>query len=110
MSSLDRDRLAKVLSMLAFSHDGEVVAAAKTALKFLAASGMTWDDVLQPQSIESQEHILREKLLVLSASNDQLRIVNGRLRARLIYNQLLPKAGRRLPGRYGSCLCWRSVS
>ena len=69
--------------MMASPHDGEVVTAARTATKFLAAGGTTWNEILKPQPMESQDEILSEKLLALKSSNDRLRIENHKLRARL---------------------------
>ncbi len=39
-SALNRDKLGKLLAMLTSDHDGEVVAAARAAVRMLAAAGM----------------------------------------------------------------------
>jgi len=48
MSALDRDKLAKVLAMLGSRHDGEVVAAGRSAHSLLKDAGVTWTEVLTP--------------------------------------------------------------
>jgi hypothetical protein len=45
---LDRDRLARILGMLGSAHDGEVLAAARTAERIRRDAGSTWAEILQP--------------------------------------------------------------
>jgi hypothetical protein len=47
-AALDRDRLAKVLSLLASPSDGEVLAAGRTAVALLQQAGTTWAALLAP--------------------------------------------------------------
>jgi hypothetical protein len=46
---LDRELLAKVLGPLGSDHDGEVVAAGRTADRMVRDAGLTWPDVVQPR-------------------------------------------------------------
>jgi hypothetical protein len=48
MSTLDRDRLGKLLGMLGSDHDGEVVNAARAADRLVRASGLRWPDIAMP--------------------------------------------------------------
>jgi hypothetical protein len=48
MSTLDRDRLGKLLEMLGSDHDGEVVNAARAADRLVRASGLRWPDIAMP--------------------------------------------------------------
>jgi hypothetical protein len=48
MPALDRDKLAKMLGMLGSRHNGEVVAAGRSAHTLLKDAGTTWTDVLTP--------------------------------------------------------------
>jgi len=48
---LDRDKLAKVLGMLGSSHDGEALAAARTADSLIRETGLTWQRVLRHNSV-----------------------------------------------------------
>jgi hypothetical protein len=43
---LDRQRLAKLLGLLGSDHDGEVVAAGRTADRLVRGAGVTWRDVV----------------------------------------------------------------
>jgi hypothetical protein len=45
-AQLDCDRLGRVLGLLGSAHDGEVVAAGRTADRMVRASGLTWHDVV----------------------------------------------------------------
>src|SRR5260370_17357252 len=47
---LDRAKLAKLCEMLASSHDGEVLAAARKASKRLRAAKTTWTEAINPSS------------------------------------------------------------
>jgi hypothetical protein len=80
MTPLDRDRLAKVLAMLASPHPGEALAAAQTALKFLHAEGLTWNELLATRDDLNRSDKLLAKVEVLEASNKRLRVSNKRLR------------------------------
>jgi hypothetical protein len=92
LSPLDRDRLAKVLSRLASSHDGEVMAAAIAAIKYLNASGMTWAEVLKSQKPDKNDQVLHEKLVLLRKSNDRLRTENKTFRHELRHRQKAAEA------------------
>jgi hypothetical protein len=45
---LSRERLAAVLALLGSPHDGEALAAARTAERLRARAGATWADLLAP--------------------------------------------------------------
>ena len=45
-ASLSRDRLAAVLAMMGSVHDGECLAAARTAERLRQQAGITWGDLL----------------------------------------------------------------
>src|SRR5947207_14282681 len=47
-AALDRDRLVKLLGMMGSVHDGEVVAAARQAVRLRADAGLTWRDIVLP--------------------------------------------------------------
>ena len=81
MTPLDRDRLAKVLAMLASPHPGEVAAAAKKALILLNAAETTWKEVLDTPASDDQAEELQAKINALKASNSRLRVENHTLRA-----------------------------
>jgi hypothetical protein len=58
-SSLDRDRLAKLLGMLGSDHDGEILAAARQAERLRSEARLTWADILAPalqQPPRPQQH------------------------------------------------------
>jgi hypothetical protein len=84
MTPLDRDRLAKILAMLASPHRGEVLAAVQAALKFLNAAGVTWHELLATKELEGRDEILRAKIDALRASNERLRLENRALRSRAV--------------------------
>lgn len=48
MSKLDLPRLIKVLGMTGSVHDGEALAAMRTATKMMANAKVTWADLLKP--------------------------------------------------------------
>lgn len=48
LTPANRDRLVKLLGMLASSYDGEVVNAGRLANSMLKAAGATWHDVIAP--------------------------------------------------------------
>ncbi len=83
MTPLDRDRLAKVLAMLASPHPGEAAAAAKTALNLLNAADMTWNEVLDTRIGDQRAELLQAKISALKASNNRLRSENHALRAKV---------------------------
>ena len=84
MTPLDRDRLAKILGMLASPHRGEVFAAVQAALKFLNAAGVTWNELLATKELEGRDEILQAKINALRASNELLRLENRALRSRAV--------------------------
>ena len=43
---MDRGRLAQVLGMLGSAHDGEIVNAARLAVRMLKEAGLTWPQLL----------------------------------------------------------------
>jgi hypothetical protein len=67
---LDRDKLAKVLGMLASPHDGESLAAGRAADALVRAVGATWETVL------SDSGIAEEACRVLLTENVELRFEN----------------------------------
>ena len=79
MTPLDRDRLAKVLALLASPHPGEVHAAAQAAVKFLNAAETTWHELLATKEPLSQE-LLEAKIHALQEANRRLRSQNHHLR------------------------------
>jgi hypothetical protein len=83
MTPLDRDRLAKVLAMLASPHPGEAAVAAKTALNLLNAADMTWNEVLDIRMADQRAELLQAKINALKASNNRLRSENHALRAKV---------------------------
>src|SRR5450755_2270052 len=48
LSTLQRDRLVKILGMLGSEHVGERASAARAADQFVKDLGATWNDVLTP--------------------------------------------------------------
>ena len=48
MTQLDIERLIKVLGMTGSVHDGEALAALRTAIKMMAAAKVSWADLLKP--------------------------------------------------------------
>ena len=70
MSALDRDKLAKVLAMLGSRHDGEVVAAGRSAHILLKGAGVTWTEVLTPP--DPADPFDRDKLVEAEAENRRL--------------------------------------
>src|SRR5271166_5064333 len=72
MSALDRDKLAKVLAMLGSRHDGEVVAAGRSAHSLLKDAGVTWTEVLTPP--DGADSFGRDKLAEAEAQNRHLGI------------------------------------
>jgi hypothetical protein len=53
MYKLDLDKLAKVLGMMGSDHDGEVMAAARMAIKMVKDANTTWHEVLGPKASAS---------------------------------------------------------
>jgi hypothetical protein len=52
MAGLDKDKLGKVLAMLASDHEGEALSAARRAQAMLRAAGKSWSDVLAPANAD----------------------------------------------------------
>jgi hypothetical protein len=52
LPATDRQRLAKLLGLLGSDHSGERDAAGLAAQRLLRERGLTWGDVLTPQSVE----------------------------------------------------------
>jgi hypothetical protein len=46
IAPVDRQRLAKLLSLISSTYDGEALAAARAADRFVRSLGLTWSDVL----------------------------------------------------------------
>jgi hypothetical protein len=46
----DRQRLAKLLAVFSSDFDGEVVAAARAAHRLVHSLGLSWEDVIHPNS------------------------------------------------------------
>ena len=74
---LDRDKLAKVLGMLASPHDGESLAAGRAADALVRAVGATSETVL------SDSGIAEEACRVLLTENVELRFENEELYRRI---------------------------
>ena len=47
-STIDRDRLVKLLGLLGSDFDGEIVAAARQAERLRADAGLTWREIVLP--------------------------------------------------------------
>jgi len=65
--SVDRERLAMILGMLGSAHDGEVVNAARLAVRMLKEARLTWPQVLDG------ERVATEAARVLLQKNEELR-------------------------------------
>jgi len=50
LSPSDRVRLAKLLALCSSGYDGEALAAARAADRFIRDRGLTWQDILQPEA------------------------------------------------------------
>jgi len=72
---MDRERLARVLGMLGSSHDGEVLNAARLAVRIVKESGSIWEQVITPD----MNGIGVEAARVLAAENDELRDINRQI-------------------------------
>ncbi|NIQ00650.1 MAG: hypothetical protein GWO19_09085, partial [Nitrospinaceae bacterium] len=57
LEKIDSRKLTKILNLLDSSSDGEVVAAAKSAVHYLRQRGFTWKDLLEDR--EPVNHPLR---------------------------------------------------
>lgn len=47
--SFDLVKFIKVMKMTSSSHEGEALAALRTATRMMAAAKVTWDDILKPK-------------------------------------------------------------
>jgi hypothetical protein len=56
LSPPDRVRLAKLLALCSSGYDGEALAAARAADRFIRDRGLTWQDVLQPKAAPAANH------------------------------------------------------
>jgi len=50
LSRPDRVRLGKLLALCSSGYDGEALAAARAAVRFIRDRGLTWQDVLEPEA------------------------------------------------------------
>lgn len=82
-AALDRDRLAKILSMLASPHPGEALAAARAALSLINAAELTWDEILESGAIDRQYDALLTKVLSVEAMNNTLLTENNALKRKI---------------------------
>ena len=64
---IDRERLIKLLGLLGSDHDGEIVAAGRMADALIRDAGVTWADVIAPETVQ------RELIDALRAENEELR-------------------------------------
>jgi hypothetical protein len=67
---IDRERLIKLLGLLGSDHNGEIAAAGRTADALIRDAGVTWADVIAPETVQ-------KKLI------DALRAENGELREKV---------------------------
>jgi len=77
---LDRAKLTKVLALLASDKNGEALNAARLAARLVAQSGLTWQQVVEPEvdgvAAQAERQLLAEydqALHKLLAENDHLR-------------------------------------
>jgi hypothetical protein len=77
MDSEQRVRLVRLLGMLGSAHDGEVVNAARLAVRLIKGAGLDWHDVLSP------DQVAVEAARVWLQENQQLRDEIEQLRDRL---------------------------
>jgi hypothetical protein len=71
---LDLTRLGQILGMLGSAHDGEIVNAAKIAVRMVQDAGLTWPQLL------TQNEIAVEACRRLIAENEELRSEIARLK------------------------------
>ena len=64
---IDRERLIKLLGLLGSDHNGEIAAAARMADALIRDAGVTWADVIAPETVQ------RELIDALRAENEELR-------------------------------------
>ena len=77
---IDRERLTKLLGLLGSGHDGEVAAAGRMADALIRDAGVTWADVIAPETVQRQlihalraeNEELREKVRRISVQNNEL--------------------------------------
>ena len=70
---IDRERLIKLLGLLGSDHNGEIAAAGRTADALIRDAGVTWADVMAPETVQ------RELIDALRAENEELREMVRRL-------------------------------
>lgn len=63
MGAIRRAKLAAVLGMLGSDHDGEALAAARTAERLRREAGVTWHDLLtMPAAPATEAHTARDEI------------------------------------------------
>jgi hypothetical protein len=77
---MDRNRLAQLLGMMGSTHDGEVVNAARLAVRLVKEAGLTWPQVLE----QNMDGVAVEAARVLLCENGLLQEEVRRLRARAL--------------------------
>jgi hypothetical protein len=75
---LNFKKLARVLAMAGSAHEGEALAAIRTADRMLRAAGGSWTDLLEPQE---QLALATEAAAVLIAENHSMRAELEQLRS-----------------------------
>ncbi len=96
---LDRKRLKKLLAMLASSHDGEVLNAARLASAMLRDAGLGWSDIIADVQTPSDDDAADLKRLDdLIAAKHVTDVLKMRLRAMRVAlrNKRLAEQDRRL--------------
>ena len=77
---IDRERLIKLLGLLGSDHNGEIAAAARMADALIRDAGVTWADVIAPETVQKklidalrvENEELREKVHRLSVQKNEL--------------------------------------
>ena len=77
---IDRERLIKLLGLLGSDHNGEIAAAGRMADALIRDAGVTWADVVAPETVQRQvvdalraeNKELRETVRRLSVQNNEL--------------------------------------
>ena len=83
MDREQRERLAKLLSMLSSNHDGEVFNAARLVVRFGNETGLGWKELLLGADTVAADATAIEAARVLLQENQQLRDENEHLRRQL---------------------------
>jgi hypothetical protein len=82
---MDRERLARLLGMLGSTHEGEVVNAARLAVRLIREAGLTWPEILESGingvAVQAAKQLFTENQ-ELRADNETLQHEVQRLRAR----------------------------